>query len=112
MSKETISRILLVRMKRAVRSNSDRVFAEIRETRTLYDNLLRWSRGQELTPLEKTRTKAQILDVCKTIPALAVFVLPFGSILLVLLIKFLPFNILPSAFGGPSRTWKKRPPED
>ena len=38
------------------------------------------------------------MDVAKSIPALAIFALPGGGILLPILIKVLPFNILPSSF--------------
>jgi hypothetical protein len=51
-----------------------------------------------LTEGEKRKVKAQLLDVAKTIPALAIFALPAGAIVLAVLIKVLPFNILPSAF--------------
>ena len=40
----------------------------------------------------------QLIDVAKSIPALAIFALPGGGILLPVLIKVLPFNILPSSF--------------
>ena len=56
------------------------------------------STSQPLTEGEKRKVKAQLLDVAKTIPALAIFVLPAGAIVLAVLIKVLPFNILPSAF--------------
>lgn len=87
-----------VRLKRAVRENVDRIYQEIRETRELYDLMLKWSREGELSPEEKETVKAQLIDICKTVPALAVFMVPFGGILLAVLIKYLPFNILPSAF--------------
>ena len=47
--------------------------------------------------LEKSKIKIQLLDICKAIPALAVFLLPGGALLLPLLIKLIP-DILPSAF--------------
>ncbi len=86
------------KMKKIVLENRDRVFQEIRETKKLYELMLKWSTGGSLTSAEKAAVKAQLIDICKTIPAMAVFMVPFGSIMLALLIKFLPFNILPSAF--------------
>ncbi len=80
--------------------NKDRVYQEIRETKELYELMMKWGSGQELTDVEKAAVKSQLFDICKTIPALAVFTVPFGSILLALLIKFLPFNILPTAFNN------------
>lgn len=59
--------------------------------------LIRKSTHSKLTHEEKIKIKIQILDICKSIPALAVFLLPGGAILLPLLIKLIP-DILPSAF--------------
>ncbi|MEN8702990.1 MAG: LETM1 domain-containing protein [Polaribacter sp.] len=59
--------------------------------------LIRKSTHSKLTQEEKIKIKIQILDICKSIPALAVFLLPGGAILLPLLIKLIP-DILPSAF--------------
>ena len=42
--------------------------------------------------------KKQLLDICKGIPAFAIFMLPGGALLLPLLIKLIP-DILPSAFN-------------
>ncbi len=39
----------------------------------------------------------QLLDIFKTIPSLAIFMLPGGAILLPLFVKFIP-KLLPSAF--------------
>jgi hypothetical protein len=46
---------------------------------------------------EREKIKIQLLDICKAIPAFAVFMLPGGALLLPLLIKLIP-DILPSAF--------------
>lgn len=81
----------------AIRKNLHRVVTEIRETKTLY-NLLIKSTHTSLTPEEKSKVRQQLIDVLKTIPALAIFALPGGGIILPVLIKLLPFNLLPSAF--------------
>ena len=39
-----------------------------------------------------------MIDLAKTIPALAIFAAPGGMLLLPILIKLLPFNLLPSSF--------------
>ena len=39
----------------------------------------------------------QLMDILKSIPSLAIFLLPGGAILLPLFIKFIP-KLLPSAF--------------
>ncbi|MFC5048951.1 LETM1 domain-containing protein [Aquimarina hainanensis] len=60
--------------------------------------LLGQSTTRELSSSEKQKVKRQLLDICKTIPSLAIFILPGGSLLLPLLIKFIP-QLLPSAFN-------------
>lgn len=97
--KRKITNAIVSRIKKAVLANKDKVLQEIRETQELYVLMLKWSKGEKLSSHEKRAVKSQLLDICKTIPALAVFMAPFGSVLLVLLIKYLPFNILPTSFG-------------
>jgi len=60
--------------------------------------LLGQSTYRDLTQEEKIVVKNQLLDICKTIPSLAIFILPGGSILMPLLIKFIP-QLLPAAFN-------------
>jgi hypothetical protein len=88
---------LFGRVKTAVVDNLDRLLEEIRQTKDL-SVLLAQAARRDLTEEEKKRIKAQLTDICKTIPALAVFALPGGGVLLPILIKTLPFKILPSAF--------------
>ena len=45
--------------------------------------------------------REQLLDLAKTIPALAIFAAPGGMLLLPILLKLLPFNLLPSSFVDP-----------
>ena len=59
--------------------------------------LIKKSMHSKLDEEEKEKIKVQLLDICKAIPALAVFLLPGGALLLPLLIKLIP-DILPSAF--------------
>ena len=82
---------------RQVKKNLDRVMQEIRETKELYDLLIK-STTTNLSEQEKQKVQDQLLDIAKTIPALAIFVLPGGGLLLPILIKILPFNLLPSSF--------------
>lgn len=60
-------------------------------------HLIKKSTYTKLTVEEKEKIKILLLDVCKSIPALAVFLLPGGTLLLPLLVKLIP-DILPSAF--------------
>lgn len=90
-------RHLARRIDRVVRKNARRLADEVRETGTLMELLLRAGKT-ELSAEEKEQVRRQITDICKTIPALAIFVIPGGSILLPIAIKHLPFDILPSNF--------------
>jgi hypothetical protein len=60
--------------------------------------LLAHSTHRDLDAKEKKKVKKQLLDICKTIPSLTIFLLPGGSLLLPILIKFIP-KLLPSAFN-------------
>ncbi len=64
-------------------------------------SLLKKSTQTSLSEEEKVKIKIQLLDICKAIPAFAVFMLPGGALLLPLLIKLIP-DILPSAFQDES----------
>jgi hypothetical protein len=80
-----------------LRKNLDRIVNEVRETRELYDLLVK-SRNVALTAEEKQKVRAQLYDILKTIPTLAIFALPGGSVALPILIRLLPFNLLPTSF--------------
>jgi hypothetical protein len=77
--------------------NKDRLTKEIKESGELMQ-LLAQSTTKDLTKEEKKKVKKQLLDICKTIPSLTIFLLPGGSLLLPILIKFIP-QLLPSAFN-------------
>ncbi len=90
--------LLLERATAAARTNARRLAQEVRETGELAV-LLAAASVRPLTREETTKVKAQLIDICKTIPALAIFALPGGGLLLPVLTRVLPFNILPSAFA-------------
>ena len=53
----------------------------------------------ELSEEEKTKDKKQLLDILKSIPAFGIFLLPGGAILLPILLKILPKELLlPSSY--------------
>lgn len=60
--------------------------------------LLTHSTHRNLDEKEKKKVKKQLLEICKTVPSLTIFLLPGGSLLLPLLIKFIP-QLLPSMFN-------------
>lgn len=77
--------------------NKNRLLKEIIESKELM-LLLAYSTRRDLSEKEKKKVKKQLLDICKTIPSLTIFLLPGGSLLLPILIKFIP-TLLPSAFN-------------
>ena len=77
--------------------NKKRLLTEITESKDLVI-LLGQSTIRDLTKDERKKVKQQLLDICKSIPSLAIFILPGGGLLLPLLIKFIP-KLLPSAFN-------------
>lgn len=80
-----------------VRDNAARIWGEVRETSELGQLLVK-AGAEPLSSDEKEKIRSQLLDLCRAVPALALFVVPGGSILLPLLAKHLPFNILPSNY--------------
>ena len=77
--------------------NKNRLIKEIVQSKELMV-LLTYSTLRDLDEKEKKKVKKQLLEICKTIPSLAIFLLPGGSLLLPILIKFIP-QLLPSAFN-------------
>ena len=76
--------------------NGKRLKRELKQSKELMI-LLTQSTVRELTPEEQKRTQEQLLDVFKSIPSLAIFMLPGGALLLPLFVKIIP-KLLPSAF--------------
>ena len=77
--------------------NKKRLTKEIIESKELMI-LLAQSTTRELDSDEKKKVKKQLLDICKSVPSLTIFLLPGGGILLPILIKYIP-QLLPSAFN-------------
>ena len=83
-------------VRRLLKRNSKRLKKELLESRELID-LLRQSTQRELTVEEKKKVQEQLLDIFKTIPSFAIFILPGGAVLLPIAISLIP-KLLPSAF--------------
>jgi hypothetical protein len=77
--------------------NKKRLVKEITQSKDLVV-LLGNSTVRDLSDDEKKVVKNQLLDICKSIPSLAIFLLPGGTILLPILMKYIP-TLLPSAFN-------------
>ncbi|WP_340063836.1 LETM1-related biofilm-associated protein [Ascidiimonas aurantiaca] len=87
-SSKTVTKLIL--------RNKKRLLQELSESGELMVLLTR-SSVKELNIEEKRRMRKLLIDLCKSIPSLAVFALPGGAVLLPLLVKFIP-TLLPSAF--------------
>jgi hypothetical protein len=95
---EEVADHVVERVSAAVTDNFGAVVTELRETGELGQLLARAAAGTALTSEEKRKVKAQLIDLAKAVPALAIFAAPGGMLLLPLLAKLLPFNVLPSAW--------------
>ncbi len=76
--------------------NKDKLAIEIKESKELV-YLVRKSTKEDLTEEEKALVKNQFKDIIKSMPALAIFMLPGGALLLPIVLKILP-DLIPSAF--------------
>ncbi len=76
--------------------NSKRLYQELLDSKELVV-LLGQSTIRDLNKDEQKKVQEQLLDIFKSIPSLAIFLLPGGALLLPLVVKFIP-KLLPSAF--------------
>ena len=88
---------------RLVRRNLSAIRDEIWQTGDLMALLARSMRGP-LTADENKRMRGQLIDLCKAVPALALFAAPGGSLLLPVLARVLPFSLAPSSFQDAEET--------
>ncbi|WP_291967864.1 LETM1-related biofilm-associated protein [Maribacter sp.] len=83
-------------VKKLILRNSKRLLKELSQSAELVA-LLSKSTIRDLSDEEKKKVQNQLLDIFKSIPSLAIFILPGGAILLPIFIKLIP-KLLPSAF--------------
>jgi len=76
--------------------NSKRLKKELSESKELVA-LLSKSTVKDLDEEEKKKVQNHLIDIFKTIPSLAIFMLPGGAVLLPIFIKLIP-KLLPSSF--------------
>jgi hypothetical protein len=76
--------------------NKDKLATELKQSKELVF-LIKKSTTQELSKDEKELVKTQFLDIVKSMPSLAIFMLPGGALLLPLVLKIIP-DLIPSAF--------------
>lgn len=83
-------------VKNLITRNSKHIYQELKESKDLV-KLLTESTLRDLSDKEQEQIQEQMMDIIKSIPSLAIFMLPGGAILLPVFIKFIP-KLLPSAF--------------
>lgn len=76
--------------------NSKRLQKELSESKELV-SLISKSAVSDLSQEEKKKVQNQLIDIFKSIPSLAIFILPGGAVLLPIFIKLIP-KLLPSSF--------------
>lgn len=91
------SSITIKEIKALIEKNKKRLLLEIQESKELV-KLLAQSTVRDLSKEEQKQVNKQLLDIFKSIPSLAIFMLPGGALLLPLVVKFIP-NLLPSSFN-------------
>ena len=85
-------------IKMLIQKNKKRLATELIQSKELVI-LLNKSAYTKLTSQEKDIVKTQLLEICKSIPAFTIFMLPGGIILLPIVAKLIP-EIIPSTFRG------------
>jgi len=78
--------------------NKGKLIEELKESKELIA-LVNKSLSHELTIEEKEKVKQQFSDIVKSMPAIAIFMLPGGLLILPIILKIIP-NLIPSAFKG------------
>lgn len=81
---------------RLIKRNSKRLLNELYQSKDAMV-LLTQSTTRHLTDEEQKAVQNQLLDIFKSIPSLAIFILPGGMLLLPLFVKLIP-KLLPSSF--------------
>ncbi len=76
--------------------NKEKLLGELKESKELMD-LISKSTVSDLSKEEKEQIRKQLYDVLKSMPSLAIFMLPGGAVILPMIIKLFP-DLLPSSF--------------
>ncbi|MBT8185908.1 MAG: LETM1 domain-containing protein, partial [Eudoraea sp.] len=92
-------------VKKLILRNRKRLQRELSESKELMA-LISKSTVKDLSAEEKKKMQHQLIDIFKSIPSLAIFLLPGGAVLLPIFIKLIP-QLLPSSFDD-NRIEKKK----
>jgi hypothetical protein len=107
---EEVADKMMDRVVAMVTDNLEAIVTEIKQTGELGELLAKAASGTALDTEERAKVKAQLIDLAKAVPALAIFAAPGGMLLLPLLAKLLPFSVLPSAWDRKGKARKARKP--
>lgn len=83
-------------IKQLIIKNKQALLSEIQKSQELV-NLLGKSTYKKLSINEKERIRLLLINVCRTLPAFTIFMLPGGMVLLPLFARLIP-QILPDSF--------------
>ncbi len=78
-----------------INSNRETLAYQMEQNGKAMDVLYRYSSGETLTEEEIAEATKQLNDMIKLVPALAIFLVPGGSLLLPVLAKLLPWEVFP-----------------
>lgn len=95
-SYEKVYSSLYKRWSKVLLRNKEKLSIELKQSKELV-YLVKKSTSEELTKEEKDLVKMQFKDIAKSIPSLAIFMLPGGALLLPVVLKIIP-DLIPSAF--------------
>jgi hypothetical protein len=85
-------------LKDVVARNKKALWQEISESDEMLRLLWRFARGESLNDEQQKHVREQLLDLARVVPALGIFALPGGAVLLPVLARMLPWDLLPSSF--------------
>ena len=77
---------------------SQKAWLEVLESKDMLDVFWRLSTGQSVTTEARQKALEQAKNLAKSIPAFGIFLLPGGMILLPIVAKLVPWQILPVSF--------------
>ena len=97
----------LRKLKKDLRNNAKKINEEVNLTRDASILLKKHAEGKKLTKSEIKIVETSLIDICKVVPSLGIFLLPGGLVLLPFVSKILPFDLMPSAFQDKKKTRRK-----
>lgn len=82
-------------LRKVIDSNKKTLAYQMQQNQKAMDVLYRYSLGETLTGEEMEIATKQLISMAKLVPALALFLLPGGTVLLPILARMLPWELIP-----------------